>query len=82
MWAVHATLTLSVALVAPALAAERHADHDHATRQGMARHMQVMQGMSAASGAHRTEGLVRKIDVTNGKITLHHSITADMGATA
>ncbi|WP_449370660.1 copper-binding protein [Thiomonas sp.] len=81
------TLALAVALCAPALAAPSHADHDHATPEGMAQHMQMMQGMAAsapaASGAqhaHQTEGLVRKIDAASGKITLRHGATAGMGA--
>ena len=75
-----ATLALSLALAAPAFAADSHADHDHSTASGMAQHMQMMPSDPAASGAHATEGLVRKIDLANGKITLRHGATADMGA--
>ncbi|OYV40998.1 MAG: hypothetical protein B7Z83_00350 [Thiomonas sp. 20-64-5] len=75
-----ATLALAAALATPALAAESHADHDHSTPQGMAQHMQMMQGASAASGSHQAEGLVRKIDLAAGKITLRHAATADMAA--
>lgn len=75
-----AVLTLSAALAAPALAAESHADHDHSTPQGMAQHMQMMQAASAAAGAHQTEGLVRKIDLAAGKITLRHGAMPGMAA--
>jgi Cu/Ag efflux protein CusF len=75
-----ATLALAAALATPALAAESHADHDPATPQGMAQHLQRMQGASAAAGAHPTEGLVRKIDRAAGKITLRHGAMADMPA--
>jgi Cu/Ag efflux protein CusF len=75
-----ATVALSAALATPGLAAESHADHDHSTPQGMAQHMQMMQGGSAAAGAHQTEGLVRKIDPGQGKITLRHGAIGDMPA--
>lgn len=75
-----AALALSLALAAPAFAADSHADHDHSTAAGMAQHMQMMPSDPAASGAHRSEGLVRRIDRANGKITLRHGATADMGA--
>ena len=79
-----ATLALAAALATPALAAESHADHDPATPQGMARHLQMMQGASAAAAAaaaaHPTEGLVRKIDRAAGKITLRHGAMAGMPA--
>ncbi|WP_079416763.1 copper-binding protein [Thiomonas intermedia] len=75
-----AALALSLALAAPAFAADSHADHDHSTASGMAQHMQMMQSHQAASGTHQSQGLVRKIDLANGKITLRHGATADMGA--
>ena len=82
-----AALTLSAALAAPALATGSHADHDHSTPEGMAQHMQMMQdmpGMTAtaqsASDQPQTEGVVRKIDLAAGKITLRHGATADMAA--
>lgn len=76
-----ATLACAAALAAPAHSAESHADHDHSTPQGMAQHMQMMQrDAAAADGAHQAEGLVRKIDLAQGKITLRHGATADMPA--
>ncbi|MGC9236177.1 MAG: copper-binding protein [Thiomonas sp.] len=75
-----ATLACAAALAAPALA-QSHADHDHSTSQGMAQPMQTMQRDAAgADGAHQAEGLVRKIDPAQGKITLRHGATADMPA--
>ena len=81
-----ATLTLSAALAAPALATGSHADHDHSTPEGMAQHMQMMQdmpGMTAtaqsASDQPQTEGVVRKIDLAAGKITLRHGAIPGMG---
>lgn len=75
-------LTLAAALAAPALATGSHADHDHSTPEGLAQHMQMMQGGGAsaasASQAHQTEGLVRKIDAANGKITLRHGAMPGM----
>lgn len=73
-----AALTLSAALAAPALATGSHADHDHSTPEGMAQHMQRMQGASAASDSHQAEGLVRKIDLAAGKITLRHGAIPGM----
>ena len=74
-------LTLSAALAAPALSTGSHADHDHSTPEGMAQHMQMMQGgASAESESHQAKGLVRKIDLAAGKITLRHGATADMAA--
>jgi len=76
-----AILACAAALAAPALAAESHADHDHSTSQGMAQHMQMMQREAAGTdGAHQAEGLVRKIDLAQGKITLRHGAIADMPA--
>lgn len=79
-------LALAAALCTPALAAPSHADHDHSTPEGMAQHMQMMQGMpasapapSGAQGEHQTEGLVRKIDAANGKITLRHGPIPALG---
>ena len=81
-----AALTLSAALAAPALATGSHADHDHSTPEGMAQHMQMMQdmpGMTAtaqsASDQPQTEGVVRKIDLAAGKITLRHGAIPGMG---
>lgn len=82
-------LTLIAALCTPALAAPSHADHDHSTPEGMAQHMQMMQGMpasapaaaapSGAQGEHQTFGVVRKIDAVNGKITLRHGPIPALG---
>ena len=79
-------LALAAALCTPVLAAQSHADHDHSTPEGMAQHMQMMQGMpasaptaSGAQGEHQTFGVVRKIDAANGKITLRHGPIPALG---
>ncbi|MGC9162549.1 MAG: copper-binding protein [Thiomonas sp.] len=74
-------LLLAAALASPVRAAGSHADHDHSTPEGMAQHMQMMQSDGHTSaGAHQAEGLVRKIDAAQGKITLRHGATPDMPA--
>ena len=73
-------LALAAALCTPVLAAQSHADHDHSTPEGMAQHMQMMQpAASGAQGEHQTEGVVRKIDAANGKITLRHGPIPALG---
>lgn len=79
-----AVLAFAAALATPALAAGSHAGHDHSTPEGMAQHMQMMQSMQAASptataGQHETDGVVRKIDVAAGKITLRHGPIPNLG---
>ena len=83
------TLALAATLSTPALAEQSQADHDHSAPEGMAQHMQMMQGMNASapaaaapSGAqseHQTFGVVRKIDLANGKITLRHGPIPALG---
>lgn len=76
-----AALAIAALLGAPmAASAQTHADHDHGTPEGMQQHMQLMQQeQEHASGAHETEGLVRKVDAAAGKVTLRHGAVPGMG---
>lgn len=81
-----ATLILSAALATPALATGSHADHDHSTPEGMAQHTQMMQDETGTTAAAQSasdqppiEGVVRKIDLAAGKITLRHGAIPGMG---
>ncbi|MGE0071844.1 MAG: copper-binding protein [Thiomonas sp.] len=78
-----AALLLSAALAAPAWAAGSHADHDHSTPEGMAQHLQMMQGTAGAASAAaklaEADGEVRRIDLKTGKITLRHGPIPALG---
>ncbi|MGK0673826.1 MAG: copper-binding protein [Halothiobacillaceae bacterium] len=69
------TTILSLPLGIHAQAASHsHADHDHATPEGMAQHMEMVQNEEAL-----TEGEVRKVDKAAGKITLKHAPLPNLG---
>lgn len=65
-------LSLPLGLHAQA-APHSHADHDHATPEGMAQHMEMVQNEAL------TEGQVRKVDKPAGKITLKHGPLPNLG---
>ncbi|MEO1751656.1 copper-binding protein [Thiofaba sp. EF100] len=67
-----AILPLALGIHAQA-ATPSHADHDHATPEGMAQHMEMVQNEALA------EGEVRKVDKSAGKITLKHGPLPNLG---
>jgi len=69
------TALLTLALNAQA-APHSHADHDHATPEGMAHHMQMENEATQQSMA---DGEVRKVDKSAGKITIKHGPLPNLG---
>ncbi|MEW6729674.1 MAG: copper-binding protein [Pseudomonadota bacterium] len=74
-------LTLMTTILALGLHAQAaphsHADHDHATPEGMAQHMEMAQNEAMQQGM--ADGEVRKVDKAAGKITLKHGPLPNLG---
>ncbi|TQV63200.1 MAG: copper-binding protein [Halothiobacillaceae bacterium] len=70
-----ATAAFLLALGSPARADHHtHADHDHGTPQGLQQHQEMMD-----QEAMMTDGEVRKVDKSAGKITLKHGPLPNLG---